>query len=572
VPIHILPEDVAAAIAAGEVVERPESVVKELLENSLDAGARRVEVRIEGGGQEVIEVADDGHGMGRQELPLAVARFATSKLSSKEDLFAIATLGFRGEALSSIGAVSRLEIVSRREGEDAGGRLRMEGGKEPRVAAVGAPKGTVVRVRDLFFNVPARRKFLKSEATEKRRISSLIGRYAVAYPQVAFKLEMDGRVTLQTSGRGDRREAVGVVYGLEMARGLIWLEAQGDGALRLEGMISPPSIHRKSRKDLTFFVNGRPVQDSSLSAAALQAYHGLLMVGRYPFVFLLLQLPPDQVDVNVHPTKTEVRFRDASFVFRVVQRSIRAQLLGQAPPALELGSLWTGGQEPMPQRAWAGPSDPASQVEGEAQMAAAQQPLPREGLPLLRAVGQVGGSYLVAEGPDGLYLIDQHAAHERVLFESLMAALGAGQVQAQRLLAPETVTLAPGEAALLEQWMDVLLKLGYELEPFGPRSYRLRAIPALLSHMAPSQALRAALEDLEDEKEDLLGEELEARIAARVCKRGAVKSGQVLALAEQERLIRDLERCQWPRTCPHGRPTMIHVSVEALERQFGRRG
>ena len=574
-PIRILPDEVASAIAAGEVVERPASVVKELIENALDAGARRIEISVKRGGRELVEVADDGVGIPAAELPLAVARFATSKLRTADDLHAINTLGFRGEALSSIGAVAKLELITKVEGEPNGHRLVMEGGRISKPQPIGVPQGTVVRVRDLFFNVPARKEFLKSETTERRRISEQVTRFAIAYPETQFRLTQHDRQTFQSSGNGDRREVLAAVFGVDTARQMINLSAAEGSQIKVEGFISPPSIHRGSRRGLTFFVNGRWVKDASLSAAVIQAYHGLLMVGRYPLAVILLNIPPKEVDVNVHPTKAEVRFRQPDLVFSITQRVVRATLLGQAPsPVIDLGSSWSAGGwmgkqgGVSPDWALAHPTLEGEQPETTSSL---QPALPGGTLPLLRAVGQVGASYLVAEGPDGLYLIDQHAAHERVLFEALMAAHDQGAVESQALLEPITIEFTPSEASLLEENLTVLERLGFEVEPFGDRTFRLRRVPVLLVRIAPDQALRSVVGDFEEDETPLASEH-EARLAARVCKRASIKAGQVLSLAEQQQLLRDLEGCRSPRTCPHGRPTMIHLSVDALERQFGRRG
>jgi DNA mismatch repair protein MutL len=575
VPIHILPEEVASAIAAGEVVERPASVAKELVENALDANAQRVEVVVERGGSGLIEVADDGAGIPAAEVPLAVARYSTSKLQTAEDLFRIQTLGFRGEALASIGAVARMELITKTAEAETGTRLLVEGAKVGKTETIGAPQGTVVRVRDLFFNVPARRKFLKSETTERRHISSLVTNYALAYPDVRFRLIQEGRSSFQSSGKGDRREVLAAIYGVETARQMISIPPMKDTPFQVEGFISPPSVHRGNRRQMTFFVNGRRVHDSSLSAAVLQAYHSLLMVGRFPLTVLFLEIPPSWVDVNVHPTKAEVRFRQQDKIFSVLQRVVRATLLQQAPaPSLHLEQRWglegwRGGSNAITPD-WALTQDISRERQAEPGVDL-QPALPGGDVPLLRAVGQVGAAYLVAEGPDGLYLIDQHAAHERVLFEALMGSVEQGEVMIQALLEPTTVDLTPDQASLLEGHIVVLKKLGFEVESFGQRSFRLRAIPAILADGNPEQVLRAVVEDFEEDETPLV-DEIEARVAARVCKRGAVKAGQVLSLAEQEKLLRDLESCRSPRTCPHGRPTMIHLSVETLERQFGRRG
>jgi DNA mismatch repair protein MutL len=571
VPIRVLPDQIASAIAAGEVIERPASVVKELLENALDAGASRIEIRVEGGGRRLVEVGDDGCGIPADEIELAVARYATSKLERAEDLFAIQTLGFRGEALSSIAAASRLELTSRPQSAGQGMRLNVEAGRASRPLPVGAPQGTLVRIKDLFFNLPARQKFLKSENTERRRIQDLVTRYALAYPLIAFSLSQESRSALHTAGNGDRREVLASIFGLEAAKEMMQLPRTEHRGMVLEGFVSPPSIHRSNRRELTFFVNGRWVQDASLSAAVLQAYHGLLMVGRFPMAVILLSIPPQEVDVNVHPAKAEIRFREPGLVFGFVQRAVRAALLGQAPPpALSAMPGWQAAAGRQADLAWELARDlvPEVGVTGLAFLPSAAAP---GRVPLLRAVGQVGAAYLVAEGPDGVYLIDQHAAHERVLFERLMAAQGAGTLESQALLAPVAVSLGGAQAALLEEQLPALQTLGFEVEPFGGGTFRVRSIPAILAGLAPEAALRSLVEAFEEDETPLQAA-IESRIAARVCKQAAVKAGQVLSLQEQVQLIRDLEACQAPRTCPHGRPTMIHLSVDALERQFGRRG
>jgi DNA mismatch repair protein MutL len=592
--IRVLPPEVASQIAAGEVVERPASVVKELVENALDAGARQVTVTVAEAGRRLIEVADDGHGIPADELPLAAARHATSKLARAEELFHISTLGFRGEALASIGSVSRLTLTSHPADAPAAARLRVDGGHASPLEQVGAPAGTVVRVEDLFYNVPARLKFLKQDLTERRQIDALMTRYALAYPQVRFKLVNDGTPTLQTTGDGDRRTILAALYGVEVAKQMLDVLAEDEG-LRLTGFISPTSLTRSNRKDITFFVNGRWVQDTPLSAAVLQAYHTLLMVGRYPLAALFVEVRPEDVDVNVHPAKAEVRFREQERIFGFVQRGVRRSILAYAPvPPVAPRTLW-GGADDGPRTTddgkvdagWVighgGSSEQLSVNSGQSSVSSDQplvsgEPstfkpsnLPTVSIPLLRLIGQVGTTYLVAEGPDGLYLIDQHAAHERILFEKLMLQHSQKSIPAQALLQPAVVQLPPGQATLLSSQLLVLEHFGFQVEPFGPNTFQVRALPALFSGADPSAALRALVEDFEED-ETPLQNEVEERVAARVCKRLAIKAGQALSPEEQRALLVDLEACDSPRTCPHGRPTMIHLSVDMLERQFGRKG
>ena len=584
-PIRILAPEVASQIAAGEVVERPASVVKELVENALDAGASFISVTIEGAGQRLIEVADDGSGIPAPELTLAVERHATSKLTSADDLFHIRTLGFRGEALASIGSVSQLTLTSRAADAEMGLRLRVEGGSVFSPQPVGAPGGTVVRVENLFYNVPARLKFLKQDATERRAIDALVTRYALAYPAVRFRLVQEGSPALQTSGNGKRREVLAALHGADTARHMVEVLSQEDG-INVSGFISPTSITRTHRREMIFFVNGRPVQDAALVAALLKAYHTLLMVGRFPLAVLFLEMPPEDVDVNVHPTKAEVRFRSSERIFASVQNAGRRALLAHNPiPATHDPARWgaspsTWGSLDRIDPGWdmAGPETAPVDLLNEPVLSEAspgagfpgQAQLPVQRIPILRLVGQIALTYLVAEGPDGLYLIDQHAAHERVLFERFMAQR-AGNIPAQSLLQPVSIDLPSSSARLLTDQLPILNKLGFQVESFGLNTFLVRAIPALVAHSDPAAALRVVVENFEEDETPLQAE-VEARIIARVCKRAAVKAGQTLSLDEQRALLADLENSSSPRTCPHGRPTMIHLSVDLLERQFGRRG
>jgi len=576
-PIHILPPEIASQIAAGEVIERPASVVKELIENSLDAGASQISIRIKNAGHSLIELSDDGSGIPKEEIALAVARHATSKLETAQDLMGIKTLGFRGEALASIGSVSRLTITSRVADYETGMRLRVDAGREETPEPIGAPPGTLIRVEELFYNVPARRKFLKHESTERRYIDDLVTRYAVAYPEVRFHLEQEGRQSLQTSGNGSQREVLGALYGVDAARQMMEVNFR-DEDFTLTGFVSPTNLSRTNRKDILFFVNRRPVQDAMLTSAVIKAYHTLLMVGRFPMTVLFLELPPEVIDVNVHPTKAEVRFSNPGEIFSNIQRIIRRVIALQTPvPGIEWEKTWSpypfpaAGEtiHPIQRQEY---SDDVEQlsiqgIQQEGQQLHSQH-LPR--VPLLRLVGQIASTYLVAEGPDGLYLIDQHAAHERVLFEKYLS-LEHKKGFSQSLLQPATVEVSPAPARLLEDQLQILEKLGFLVEIFGGNTFLIRTIPAFLLGMEPSSILHSLVEDFEED-ETPLQSIIEHKIMARICKRAAIKAGQVLSREEQHSLLQDLEKCHSPRTCPHGRPTMIHLSVDLLERQFGRKG
>ncbi|HHV04979.1 MAG TPA: DNA mismatch repair endonuclease MutL [Anaerolineaceae bacterium] len=586
--IKVLSEQLASQIAAGEVIERPSSVVKELIENAIDAGATQIELEIKDAGKKLIQVSDNGVGIPADEIALAVSRHATSKLSKAEDLFDIRTLGFRGEALSSIGSVAKLSIVSKHRDADLGAEVSVDGGKTEGVKAKSAPDGTVVRVEDLFFNVPARLKFLKTNTTENRQITGLITRYALAYPHIRWQMIQDGRVYLQTTGSGDRKEILQSLFGVSDAKRMLPILFE-DGEMRIEGFISELGLTRSNRRDITLFVNGRWVQDASLTAAVIRAYNTMLMVGRFPVVVLFIQMPPDMVDVNVHPSKAEVRFKESDQVFSTVQRAIRRGLLAYSPvPELNTAVLWgrpvedISTSKPVQMEApWQMPGQQHEKTEEServqtgfqpvGQTQSLQAPLSSDYLPVLRLVGQVAATYLIAEGPDGLYLIDQHAAHERVLFEQMMAQARSGIVPSQALLEAAVVELTPEKAGILEERLDVLKGLGFEIENFGPNSFALRAVPAILAGGDPAEAIYAVVNAFEEDETPLMAE-IQDLVAARVCKRMAIKAGQILSPEEQKNLLLNLETCQVPRTCPHGRPTMIHLSAMMLERQFGRTG
>ena len=574
--IKKLTDTVASQIAAGEVVDRPVSVVKELIENAIDAGASEIQVEVRKAGREFIRVSDNGEGIPHEELALAVSRHATSKLSKTEDLFDIKTLGFRGEALASIGSVSHLTLISRPSNEDVAAKLTVDGGTNSPLQKVAAPIGTEITVEDLFYNVPARLKFLRKDITEAKHISGLVTRYAMAYPHIRWTLSQDGSPEFQSTGNGNRLEILQALFGTHESKSLMPLNF-GEKDFAINGFISDLSLTRSNRKDITLFVNGRWVQDSTLTAAVIKAYNTMLMVGRYPVVVMFLEIPTNLVDVNVHPTKAEVRFRDQDHVFSGVQRAIRRGLLAYTPiPDLNSLNLW-GRQalDPIPtnfDEEWqAQPVEPVQTPTSADVVSVQQEPLPGTHLPLLRLVGQVASTYLVAEGPDGLYLIDQHAAHERVLFDQMMAQYRASMIPSQKFIDAVSVELSPEKAGILEANLETMASLGFEIEPFGPNTFLIRSIPMIVDRGDPKDAILAVVDAFEED-ETPLENEAQARVAARVCKGMAVKGGQSLTEAEQRNLLLNLEASQSPRTCPHGRPTMIHLSANLLERQFGRRG
>ncbi|MGA9350052.1 MAG: DNA mismatch repair endonuclease MutL [Anaerolineae bacterium] len=583
-PIRVLSEEVASKIAAGEVVERPASVVKELVENSIDAGAREIKVEARQGGRRLMRVIDDGTGIPADEVELAFARHATSKIASVDDLVSISTLGFRGEALASIAAVSQFTIVTRTAEEDVGTLLRLEGGKVTQRQKKGCPQGTVVTVENLFYNVPARLKFLRSETTERKHIDSLVYCYGMAYPHLRFSLLNDGRLTFQSLGSGELYDVLIKVYGLEIAQQMLEVRSiEADnlkpGTSNLElvdvyGYISPPSLHRANRSYLTFFVNGRWVQDRMLSYAVSEAYHTLLPTGRCPIVVLRLDLDPSQVDINVHPTKSEIRFLDSNAVFAAVQKAVRRTLVDQAtiPRMSGLPSQWPAPD--MERRRRLVEVGTQAELALEAQRTAGiEAPSAFEfpeaaKLPPLRVLGQVAQTYIIAEGPEGLYLIDQHAAHERVLYERLMAERAKMAITSQALLEPLTIELPFRSGVAGGESLEFLNQLGFDIEPFGGETYLVRAVPAMLAKGDIGQAIVEIVDELTEGGTVGTGEE--RALISLIC-HSAVRAGQTLSMEEMRDLIRQLEQTAMPRTCPHGRPTMIHLSAEQLAREFGRR-
>jgi DNA mismatch repair protein MutL len=551
------------------VVERPASVVKELVENSLDAGATQIAIEVQGGGVRLIRVVDNGVGIPPQEVDLAFERFATSKVATADDLEGISSLGFRGEALPSIAAVSEVTMVTRSKDELSGIFVNIKDGAILEKAKRGCPIGTTVTVRNLFRNVPARLKFLKSTATENGHISNLVAQYSLAFPEVRFTLLIDGRTAFRSTGSGNLREVLGAVYGLDVGKAMLQIEAkEGSDPLLpgITGFVSPISLTRASRNYLSFFVNRRWVQNRMLSYALEEAYQGLLMVGRHPIAVINISLPPQDLDVNVHPTKNEVRFRNERDVFTAIHKAVRDTLAIQASmPTLDT----------LPQPAAASPAQCLPAFVAKPEEAVTRTPLAApssaepivKSLPILRVVGQMANTYIIAEGPDGMYLIDQHAAHERVLFERIRDQRLRRAVEVQGLLQPAPVELTVRQQELLESQSEALSEYGFGIEHFGERTYLVRSVPALLSGQNVAQSLVEVLDFLAggekgDRRED---------IAISLACHGAVRAGQALSHEEMRDLIRQLEQASQPRTCPHGRPTMIHLSSSQLEKGFGRR-
>lgn len=577
-PIHILPADVAGQIAAGEVVERPISVVRELLDNAIDAGATRIDIEIDNGGLSLIRVTDDGCGILPEQVELAFERHATSKIAVLDDLGHVHTLGFRGEALPSIAAAADIELTTRAAGQPVGVHAVLVNVEVVRRAARPAPVGTSFGVRDLFARLPARRKFLHSPQAEGRQVSVLVSHYALAYPGIAFHLAQNGRRVLSTPGDGDLRHTFAAIHGAERASAMLEVDTCEDG-VRVSGLAGPPAVHRGNRAAISVFVNGRWVQSRPLTFAIVDAYQSQLPVGRHPVAAVNVQVPEDDVDVNVHPAKAEVRFRDERGVARAVRHAIAAALdqsqpVGWAP----LGTSTPRDPTPVDHGAALlrapGPLQARLELVRSPDRAArpptSQPPTThREVLPLLRIVGQLASTYIVAEGPDGMYLIDQHAAHERVVYDRIVSSRASASPAAiQPLLEPVLLDLDVHQAATLEEHRSDLAGLGLEAEPFGERAYLLRAVPAGIAGVDLVAAVRGVLDKLGGERR--VTDPFE-RAAATVACHSSVRAGMALAADELRRLAEELEATTSPRTCPHGRPTLVHMGTELIERQFGRR-
>ncbi|MCY4105483.1 MAG: DNA mismatch repair endonuclease MutL [Chloroflexi bacterium] len=571
--IQRLAEEVIDQIAAGEVVERPASVVKELLENALDAAAKSIQIEVTGGGDERIAVSDDGLGIPAAEIQLAFSRHATSKLRATGDLARLNTLGFRGEALATIAAVSQLTAITRHQDDRLGTRVFLEGGKWRRQQSEPSPRGSTFIVENLFFNTPARLKFLKHPNTEKRQLARVVERYAFLYSDVRFSYLQEGKVRFHTSGNGNRFDTLVNVLGLAHARQMMPLpaaELRGLAALRgsiqVSGFTSAPSLHRADRNQIAIFVNDRWIQDTRLMYAINRAYENILLAGRFPYAFIDIQMPKDQVDVNVHPTKSEVRFQQPETVFAAVFQAIQnAHLAAETNPV----SLAFTAQHAETRKRWfdewVGPPDYRSTELREVaeEDLGEKRALPPRTLPPLRVVGQIGAQFIVAEGPAGIYLIDQHAAHHRLLFEQMKAESEQGELAPQELSQTHHQNLAEEAAERIHNLQEHLKPLGICVESFGPNRFAIRALPrqCLQPHCAVDQFLPALAAADPSEKDNLLN---------LLSAQAAYRDGQLLSMEQQQHLARALERCPNPLESPQGSPTLIHITRDQLAREFRR--
>ena len=646
--IHVLSEAVANKIAAGEVVERPASVVKELLENALDAGSTRIKLQIEAGGKKLIQITDNGCGMVRDDALLAFERHATSKIKNAEDLLDVATLGFRGEALPSIASVSRLRLETRAAEDSAGTVVEINGGKIFKVEEAGLPLGTSITVRDLFFNTPARKKFLKSESTELSHIASLVTHYALAHPDKHFELHSAANAMLIAAPVADHSQRVYQVFGKETLDQLLPLaaavplariglpqpppwrrdpdqdpEPPNPGELHLHGFVSRPEIQKLNRNSIYLFVNGRLIRDRLVQHAIIEAYRNILPPTVFPVVLLFLEIPNAEVDVNVHPSKTEVRFRQQTVIHDFVRDSVRAALMKARPVpqfTTEIGSrpsatpsLTPGARTPLDPSAWRALYEPAPPggfaltapfpqptterfrfeggiaVEANAavSLAPAPQAVPDNGcivpipddpdesslapsLASLKPLGQIRNSFILAVNQDGLWIVDQHVAHERVLFERVLKQRAAKKVESQRLLMPLLIELTPAQQAVFAEISDELHLNGFEAEPFGTRTIAVKIAPAGLEASHIEHMLQELLDQFSREEQNLNLEMVRTRIAASIACHAAIKVNMPLQQNKMEWLLAELAKTDCPMTCPHGRPIVLRYSLKDIQRAFKR--
>jgi DNA mismatch repair protein MutL len=562
--IRRLPDDLINKIAAGEVVERPASVVKELVENALDAGARSVSVEIEGGGRALVRVRDDGAGMGREDAALAVERHATSKLARLQDLQSLATHGFRGEALPSIASVAELVLRTRAQGDGAGTEVQVRHGSPAQVRDAGHPRGTTVEVRDLFGAVPARRKFLRSDGTEAGHVAEAVTLLALARPATGFALRSGGRPLVDAPPVESRRQRMFQLFGADAVGDLVEVDG-GEGFCRVTGFVSRAERASGARAALRLFVNGRPVRDRALAKAVTEGYRAAGVRDAKPEAFLFVELPPHLVDVNVHPAKSEVRFADARSVFASVSGAVR-EALGEVPPSrVPAPSVSVEHRVPVEEV----PLEPVTAPR-----------LPRPELPTTlfpsgppTVLGQHRNTYIVASDGEELLLVDQHTAHERVRFERVVAGLEAQDAESQLLLAPVVAAFEPRLLPAVEAHGDTLRGVGYDVEPFGGGSVRIRAIPPILAGRDPAATLQALLRDLlEREAAQWLVAAARDRLAATLACHSAVRAGQPLPVETMSAIVRDLSTAAQPRLCPHGRPTLARIPRGDVSRWFGRSG
>ena len=590
--VHVLDDNTINKIAAGEVVERPASVIKELVENAIDAKADRIEVEIMAGGTSFMRVSDNGIGMSREDAEKAILRHATSKIVQVDDLQAIATLGFRGEALPSIASVSRFNLQTRQAGAELGTEIKITGGKTTEIGVAGCNLGTTIRVEDLFFNTPARKKFLKTNNTESGRINEFIIKLAISHPEIAFKLINNNKSSLATPGRGDLKETLQSLYGASVGQSLLPLEFE-DEDIKLWGFVSKPSAIRSSRSWQTFIVNGRIIASRAIAKAIDNAYHALIPKSGYPLIALNIEVPQHTIDVNVHPQKTEMKFEDESRIFKAVYKAVldavrpKGQVgqLGQLAAKADhvqqhvekgLQELNFGQsvmnfplREEKPAMTWQEGTTALAQdksVKSVQSVVDEEEKLPTAGM---IPIGQVDDTYIIAQDGDSLYIVDQHAAHERVLFDRFSAQ--AEHIPSQQLLVHLILDFSTHESQIIEENLELLAGLGFGLEPSGPNQFRLMEVPADVPSSQAEEFIREVLASMEELHRPTAAELRQAVLATTACK-AAIKAGFKLNYRQMEILLQELNDTAMPYTCPHGRPTIIKFSSDELAKMFKRTG
>ena len=602
--IQILDQDTINQIAAGEVVERPASVVKELMENAIDAGATAVTVEIRQGGIGFIRITDNGCGIPKEELPLAFLRHSTSKIHSAADLLTVASLGFRGEALSSIAAVSQVELITKTTDSLTGSRYRIEGGEEKGLEEVGAPEGTTFISRNLFFNTPARRKFLKTETTEAGHVADLVEKIALSHPEISIRLIVNNQNRLHTSGNHNLKDIIYTIYGREIAGNLLNVSEEREG-MRISGFIGKPVIARGNRNFENYFINGRYIKSRLISKAIEDGYKSYMMQHKYPFTLLHFTIEPELIDVNVHPSKMELRFKDGEAVYQMVYHAVTSALSGKEliptaslpEPRVPNQPEVSGQPESQSRPEVPGRPEPFEKKRMEAMGIVKEPPSPygkeppvppsaeekkEEQLELFdgrllseearkrhRLIGQVFDTYWLVEYDGSLYIIDQHAAHEKVLFEQNFASLKSREYTSQYISPPIILSLSMREAELLNRSIDVFRQVGFEIEPFGGSEFAVRAVPGNLLSLAKKELLMEMIDSLSEEGGRIAPESVYDRIATMSCK-AAVKGNTNLSFAEADQLIDSLLKLENPYQCPHGRPTIISISKYEMEKKFKR--
>jgi len=561
--IRILAEKVASQIAAGEVVERPASVVRELLDNSIDAGAGRIRVSVEGGGKRQIRVADDGSGMSKDDLLLCVERHATSKIKSVSDLFAIKTLGFRGEALPSIASVSKMDVTSRPVQDLSGHRLKTAGGRLVSIEETGCPTGTSVMVRDLFYNVPARKKFLRTPGTEMDHITDTFSRWALPYSEIDFRLESNNQTLLHFPATENQRYRLSTLLGRRVADAMLEATEKTDG-LEIDAYLAPWEFSRKRGDRVFFYINGRNIRDRYLTRAILEGYGQRLMKGQYPQIAVFMNIDPSEIDINVHPTKQEVRFHNGRIVFQVIVRMIERCLSSAFKGFLD--KEFSGSEPPPPFPAGEPPQRPFSTPIPFREEPPEAEPRITKDVPLV--IGNLGNTYILCQARDGLLMVDQHAAHERIVYETLKKGLLKGRLQVQTLLIPKELEFSLKEAKILNESSELLSRFGIELEHFGGNTFLLRAIPVLLERVVWEDFLSELVPEIRKSRpED--NRTIDEILSVMAC-HGAVRGGHTLTAQEMTHLLSQLLEMDLPSNCPHGRPIFRYLHYQEIEKMFKR--